>query len=765
MAVFNLDRRFNDLIRVIERTQSLTSGKKKYFIDYINGVKQGTRNNDFCDDELLERVMLEIINYKGYGTPNNHNSISYFEKLITRAKIVFPFGSNTENYELLKDLFVNCISTDTELFNDGLFAMFNNKRDYLDIINLIRSNEKLLKNASKITEYGAMVATYCQTQDVLKREIISFASNVLRTDNIDNLIKLHIMEAQKRMGIYDVDEQKISLAAAEFEKARSLIKKIEELETVVNNYCDRIRLLTDEGKRDLTDARKELIDGLKQYEISIQDAINKRIDSTLTDAESDLKIKSDKIFSKVLSDAQAKINEIKIIAGGLSSSTTDELLKIQEATEESVRVLKEYVENEPKLQKLLSGSQNSKELKELLTVLQINKGSIMNPATKEEKDPKEESPELVAKTSVIATPGIYVPGNDRLVVPINNSVILPEGAVSNSVLPAFDERIPFEVRMKTIEDKIKEMKKNGEIFHSKTEEIIKCIMEGDWVYLWGPSGCGKSYTVKQIAKLLGIDLVQNGKITDKYSIMAYNDPHGRFRATQAFIALLYGKLLSFDEFDNGNPDTQVVLNELYSGLKDTLENPDEKKYVTFGEDMSVPIHPNFRMISAGNTAGAGEDILNSARGKIDESVQQRMTPKELTYDNQVEKIILSDYDGWYDLFVKFRKVCDDYARSQGMKYAQGILTTRDASDIAKYARHNSKSLDQVLREKFIQVKNDNYLNYIITNIKNSYNREGHNIDNISDVKEKKLSDYSAVELGKKLVYTASKSIQNGNRRG
>ena len=135
------------------------------------------------------------------------------------------------------------------------------------------------------------------------------------------------------------------------------------------------------------------------------------------------------------------------------------------------------------------------------------------------------------------------------------------------------------------------------------EEVINCVMEGDWVYLWGPSGCGKSYIIKQVASLVGIDYVENGKITDKYSIMAYNDPHGRFRATQAFIAILYGKLLSLDEFDNGNTDTQVVLNELYSGLLDTMEHPKKKRYITFAEDMTVAINPNFRMISAGNTSG------------------------------------------------------------------------------------------------------------------------------------------------------------------
>ena len=90
------------------------------------------------------------------------------------------------------------------------------------------------------------------------------------------------------------------------------------------------------------------------------------------------------------------------------------------------------------------------------------------------------------------------------------------------------------------------------------------------------------------------------------------------------------------QFDNGNADTQVVLNELYSGLLNTLEQPSKKIYVKFGEDMNVRIHPNFRMISAGNTTGEGETKLNNARGKIDESVLQRLTPKRFDYDKKVK---------------------------------------------------------------------------------------------------------------------------------
>ena len=291
---------------------------------------------------------------------------------------------------------------------------------------------------------------------------------------------------------------------------------------------------------------------------------------------------------------------------------------------------------------------------------------------------------------------------------------------------------------------------NGEFFHEMVEEVIICIIEGDWVYIWGPSGCGKSFVIKQAASLIGIDLVENGKITDKYSIMAYNDPHGRFRATQSFVALFYGKMLSCDEFDNGNTDTHVVLNELYSGLLDALEYyPKKKRYVTFAEDMTVPVNPNFRMIGAGNTKGEGENQIFSSRGKIDESVLERMTPKEFKYDNNLEKKIFGNFKNWYSLFIKFREACDLYAKQNGLDTAPGIGTTRDAAAIVKYIKHNSKTVDQIMREKFIQTKERDYLNFLKKKFINFYDLDNEDYNHFTVPNH--LGDVDEIVLAKSFV--------------
>ena len=244
--------------------------------------------------------------------------------------------------------------------------------------------------------------------------------------------------------------------------------------------------------------------------------------------------------------------------------------------------------------------------------------------------------------------------------------------------------------------------------------------------------------------------------------MAYNDPHGRFRATQAFVALVYGKMLSLDEFDNGNTDTQVVLNELYSGLLDVLGNPNKKRYVTFAEDMTVPISPNFRMISAGNTRGGGENQIFSSRGKIDEAVQERMTPKEFKYDNVVEQKIFGNYTNWYEIFIKFREACEIYAKQHGLDVAPGIGTTRDAAAIVKYINHNSKSIDQIMREKFTQTKERDYLSFLKKKFSEFYSLDADSLGKFTE--PERLADADTMILAKSFIRTCNNSLNGVEKK-
>ncbi|MGN1370981.1 MAG: AAA family ATPase [Candidatus Coprovivens sp.] len=751
------EKKYRNLIRVIKSAQKIDLETIQYLVDYVEKIRDKEINNDFYEYDFLEKVLLELLDthFEDYVEFK-----SIFDELGEIVKFLLPEGMETEDYQNIKNMVINKLIGNNSLIKKGLFdknlySVFSSRYDYLFIIDLISSYDNLPCSYRDIFNFVIEVAPYIPNQTMLRCEVVSCINGLKGVvGSADDYFKQRISDARKRVGIFPVDEKTLALISAEAEKAQSLIVKLEVMQKKIDKFKDTIDSLVNSGRKDIRDlvvsSKKEIGDYSLESINKMQESVNeaktellKQLDEYLISLELTLKQSSDKVFNQILLDAQEKIRQIRVAAEGLTNATTSELIRIQQASADSVDRLKNYVENEPKLQELLQKASNDSSIREaLLQFSSLNAGAM--------------SGAVVGN----AQTGILIPGHDRLVIPANPNVVVPEKVENIVILPAFDESIPFDVRLEKVLLEKRRREENGEIFHEMTEEIIICLMEGDWPYLWGPSGCGKSYLVKQVASLLGIELIDNGKITDKYSIMAYNDPHGNFRATQAFVALTYGKMLLLDEFDNGNPDTQVVLNELYSGLLDVLEKPDRQRFVTFAEDMTVPIHPNFRMISAGNTSGEGENAIFSSRGKMDESVQERMTPKKINYDNRVEQRIFGEYESWYELFVNFRKICDGYAKAEGLDVPPGIVTTRDASAITKYIRHNSKSVDQIMREKFVQTKSDSYLNYIIKQAKKMYGF-GEVYNEVGSYSQ--LSEISGDELGMRLILSCEDAIKNGRR--
>ncbi|HAB67606.1 MAG TPA: hypothetical protein DCE23_09600 [Firmicutes bacterium] len=770
MSLFNQteeEKVIKNLIRAIRNDSRLGSEDKNYLVNYVNDVMNGVRNNDFFEFDYLVRAITSLVEHK---EDEYYTAESLLAKYISVVKQFLPEGPQTEDYKAVMEMIINNFYGDKGFINENLydesfFALFKNRHDYLYIMKIISTKDGVREYANRIFDYAIKVSPYCANQGVLNNELLSFINGL--DDNgwdFDEYSEKSLQEAKKRCGVYPIDEKTLALISSEAEKAQSLIEKLEDMKRIIDEYEEKVRTLTSEGKEaletTLANGKKEIsaatskgkkdinslsqssIKELRDYIGSTEKDIEERLDKYLITLQEGLKESSDQVFRKILEDAQKSIREIKLMAQGLSRTTTSELIRIQRASEDSVDKLKTYLENEPQLQAMLNEAQKDDTIREaLLRFGELQSGAV------------NASTQTVVATS--STPGVIIPGSDRLVVPANPSVVIPKSEVSSIVIPAFDESIPFERRLEKILAEKERREAAGEIFHAKTEEIIRDILEGDWCYLWGPSGCGKTYTIKQIGKLIGLEMINNGKITDKYSIMAYNDPHGRFRATQAFIALYYGKLLLLDELDNGNVDTQVVLNDLYSELHDYLANPREQRFVTFAEDMTVPVNPNFRMISAGNTSGEGENEAFSSRGKMDESVQQRMTPIRFWYDNRVEQRIFGNYESWYNIFVNFRKACDDYAKHESIDTPIGIVTTRDASDIVRYIGHNSKGVDQVLAEKFVQTKSEDYLKFIMNKFKSYYNIE--RVPSRDFEINDRLGDVREIDIAKKLIMKCNRS--------
>ena len=713
MSIFDDNKIYKEIYKAIKLSECLDN-EKVYLKEYIDNVKENLINNDFYDLETL-KYFIYVCLTEHFGEVHD-----YFNKVVDLFKMLLPDGLNNNNFKVISHLII----TNGYYLDVELFTLFSNLFDVFNIGKIIKRKNI---DTSIIIEFATKISPYTQGEEILKYEIISFIESYENILDISEFINEKLEEAKKRCGIYPVDEKKLALIASQIRKTSGLITRLENLSKKVDNHKEVIDSLVKLSKKEIDDHASNKVFEMKENIEDVKNEMVVKLDEYLLILEEQLKNNSDVVFNKVLEDASKKLREIRLAADMLGTNTANDLIKLQKASEESISKLKDYVENEPNLREILKSASESESVKKAILEL----GKVKEKSVKE---------------------SVVLQGYDRVIVPATPSVILPHSDITPNLIESFDENIPFDVRIKKILDEKRKRESNGEIFHHLVDEVIACVMEGDWVYLWGPSGCGKSHIIKQVASLIGIDLVENGKITDKYSIMAYNDPHGRFRATQAFVALVYGKLLSLDEFDNGNTDTQVVLNELYSGLLDKLEKPNKDRFVTFAEDMTVKVNPNFRMISAGNTSGEGENPLYSSRGKLDESVLERMTPKRFDYDNRVEELIFGNFKNWYNLFVNFRKVCDDFAKREDLSSAPGMVTTRDASAIVKYIKHNSKSVDQIISEKFTQIKSSEYLGFIASGFKSMYG-----INEVRDIEINiPLDCVDEKTLAKKLVYACTR---------
>lgn len=164
------------------------------------------------------------------------------------------------------------------------------------------------------------------------------------------------------------------------------------------------------------------------------------------------------------------------------------------------------------------------------------------------------------------------------------------------------------------------------------EAMVQTIAEGDYLYLHGPAGCGKSYTAKQIADALGLEFEATQQLLYKHDAEGFVDANGTRHETAFSRAFIHGRLLLLDEFDSSRPEAAIVVNNaLANGIYD---------FPGLGQ---VKMHPNFRVIAAGNTSMTGASVLYTARNVMDASTKDRFFFEAVNYNENVE-LACANYD-------------------------------------------------------------------------------------------------------------------------
>lgn len=165
---------------------------------------------------------------------------------------------------------------------------------------------------------------------------------------------------------------------------------------------------------------------------------------------------------------------------------------------------------------------------------------------------------------------------------------------------------------------------NAEFFHSRFDEILKCVSLNEPLMLVGPAGSGKNHTVGQVAKALNLKMYYTNSVTNEFKLTGFIDAGGRYHETEFYKAFTNGGLFMLDELDASDPNAAIVINS-------ALANG----YMAF-PCQTVEMHPDFRAVAAANTWGRGSDLQYVGRNPLDASTLDRFDFMYIDYDRDLE---------------------------------------------------------------------------------------------------------------------------------
>lgn len=151
------------------------------------------------------------------------------------------------------------------------------------------------------------------------------------------------------------------------------------------------------------------------------------------------------------------------------------------------------------------------------------------------------------------------------------------------------------------------------------------------IYVHGPTGCGKTYMFKNIAKELGLSFYKKliGAQMTEASLLGYNDAHGKYNEGICYKPYTEGGMILLDEIDNGNANTNLVVN----GLCD--------EEMSFPTGMKVK-HKNCVIVATANTCGAGATIEYVGRNRLDAAMLNRFVFVAMDYDYALERKLATE---------------------------------------------------------------------------------------------------------------------------
>lgn len=648
----------------------------------------------FKDEELLAEVLYK---FSRVGVDVSTH-IDYVAEMFS-SLCVENAPEEKKIFKGVLDLYLK--NPETFLIDKSFFKVvnaFDDKRIVLEYFRYLSKNENILENTSnqnlaKITKFILEARQYYVDDRALLSAVISLVDNfdpvLLKygdSEDVQRIIDKKLEEAKKANGIYNIDQG----ALAEMDqKLDSIVNASRVLETLIQTSEQQIKILREElknNKSELAQAKiKELAELQKKANKALKD-FNANYLELISQQRESLVNERDSLMAEINREVEKAKTELLSIADGVGKRITIELGRISNGGNEAVRRLQEFVENNDEVKRILSEAKSNDDFLERLAQIEKLTGKLPTSQPGEVTSGSV----VIPKSTEVFVPGIIIPGEERVIDP--------------KVCYFFDKNIPFRDRFAELMAlKEKDIRENGSIYHESFDDTAKLMMVGKTPYMIGPSGCGKTYVVEdQIAKLFGLKVVTDSYITFEQSVLGYtNSGNGAYVPSNFYRCYKYGNIYFLDEIDNGIANATIILNKFMGSSKNSF---------TFPDGVTIQKHPNFRIVTAGNTKGSGKTLAYNTRQKLDEATMQRMIPVEFDYDNRIEKRILKDHPGWYDFAVNFRRAVERVPSGGGEEVnSVGTFTTRDAESIRTYLDDGVFDDRKIMEYEIVQTKDQDYL--------------------------------------------------------
>ena len=670
----------------IQRTIKYIEDNMSY--NWIDSLKSfDTTNLKFrLDEESLSEVILKLV--------ENHihpGELSFVLKICESLNLSVANKENKQVFDEILDLYVKNISRfpNNENF-DKLMSSFNDKKIALEYLKYIYSNKQIdevyiincfidyvIKARQYYVDDRALLSSAIEVLNSIDESDLQFGHQ----DVIKKATERKIIDDRKSNGVYDIHQFTLEELDRKHSELESLFDSLEGLSQMADQQIDLIRKETQNSNSELTDSRIKTLKLLKTESNKILTNFRTQYLELLNKEKENIINQRDILIAEMDTEFQKRKLELEALASNIGERIVIELGRIRNVSDYSMEQIQNFVSN-------------NEEIKKMIEVAKTDE-AVLSKLSKLDKIPVQQlsSPSLI-QSSPIAVPSIVIPK--------------PERKIEEKINYYFDLKIPFKDRFNELMQKKQEdIEKTGAIYHEKFDDLVTFILNNNTPYMYGPSGCGKTYMIEQqLAKLLELDVVTNGYVMYESDILGFNNANGVYVPSNFYRCYKFGDIIFFDELDNSNSASTIVLNSFIGkGVNSAYTFPDGDR---------IERHPNFRILTAGNTRGNGRTVSHNTRTKLDEAVMQRLTPIEIDYDNRIEEKILKDYPDWFNFAINFREALKNLKieGSDGVNY-NGTITTRDIESIKRYKDDNSFSDEKIIQYEVIENKDSDYLNQIL----------------------------------------------------